>query len=153
MRKVNEAGIQLVESFEKFEANPYQDDNGIWTQGYGHTKGITSSSPTITQGQADVWMEDDFNEAEHTIDTLVKAALNDNQYSALCAFVFNIGYGHFKASSALALLNLGLYNEVPAHMKLWNECPRHHVELGLVRRRNAEVVLWLTPGEDLPNVA
>ena len=140
----NPAGRSLIEGFEGFKPLPYQDQNGIWTQGYGHTAGVTASSPAITQDQADEWLESDLAQAEASVNNLVKVDLTDNQFSALCCFVFNIGSGRFKGCSALHLLNTGDYADVPSHMMLWDEAGGA-VSSGLVRRRQAEVNLWNAP--------
>ena len=35
--KTSPAGIALIERFEGLKLRAYQDGNGIWTIGYGHT--------------------------------------------------------------------------------------------------------------------
>ena len=47
----NQAGLQLIESFEGLRLNSYQDSVGVWTIGYGHTQGVKQRQ-TITQPQA-----------------------------------------------------------------------------------------------------
>lgn len=139
----NQAGRALIESFEHFEPVAYHDQNGILTIGYGHIAGVYAGQ-TCTQAEADAWMESDLAWAEACVNDMVTVTLIENQYSALCCFVFNIGSGHFKGSSALHLLNTGDLADVPAHMQLWNEAGGA-VSNGLVRRRQAEVDLWNTP--------
>jgi lysozyme len=46
----NNAGLQLIESFEGLRLTSYQDSVGVWTIGYGHTKGVKQGQ-TITQQQ------------------------------------------------------------------------------------------------------
>ena len=36
----SEEGIALLKHFEGCELNAYQDSVGVWTIGYGHTKGV-----------------------------------------------------------------------------------------------------------------
>ena len=141
----NQAGRNLIESFEKFEAVAYYDQNNILTIGYGHTGPDVFPGQTCTQEQANAWLESDLATAEACVTRLVIVSLTDNQFSALCCFVFNIGSGHFKGSSALHLLNSGDYADVPAHILLWDEAGGA-VSAGLVRRRTAEVALWNTEG-------
>ena len=33
---INGASTQLIQNYEKFRANPYDDGSGFWTIGYGH---------------------------------------------------------------------------------------------------------------------
>lgn len=44
----NQAGLKLIESFEGLRLTAYQDSVGVWTIGYGHTKGVKKGQ-TIPQ--------------------------------------------------------------------------------------------------------
>ncbi len=79
--------------------------------------------------------------AEDAVTDLVKVPLSDNQFSALVAFVFNIGVGHFAKSTLLRELNAGQYDSVPGQLALWNHI-NGVVNVGLTRRRAAEIALW-----------
>lgn len=87
-------GLQLIESFEGWSSAPYWDSYGkVWTRGYGETEGITAGSPHLTraQGQANL---------KHLVETRYEPAiralgarLNQNEWDALCSFVWNLGPG------------------------------------------------------------
>jgi lysozyme len=94
-----------------------------------------------------LFLDDLYERAEAVISSLVTVPLSDNQFSALCSFVYNIGAGHFKASSALHILNNGDLGNVPAHIMLWDEAGGQ-VSDGLILRRQAEVNLWSTPDDN-----
>ena len=38
--KISKEGIALIKKFEGCELESYQDSVGVWTIGYGHTKGV-----------------------------------------------------------------------------------------------------------------
>ena len=38
--KISKEGIALIKKFEGIELQAYQDSVGVWTIGYGHTKGV-----------------------------------------------------------------------------------------------------------------
>ena len=38
--KISKEGIALIKKFEGIELEAYQDSVGVWTIGYGHTKGV-----------------------------------------------------------------------------------------------------------------
>ena len=38
--KISEEGVALLKKFEGCELEAYQDSVGVWTIGYGHTKGV-----------------------------------------------------------------------------------------------------------------
>ena len=145
MQCCNDAGRQLIESFEGFYPLPYQCPSGVWTQGYGHTDGVTYASPPATLSQADAWLADDLGVAEGAVNSKVVVPLTSNQFSALVSFVFNIGAGAFATSGVLKVINLGRLCDAPAHMMLWNRDRYHTVLDGLTRRRAAEVALFGTP--------
>ena len=54
----NQAGLQLIESFEGLRLNSYQDSVGVWTIGYGHTQSVQPGQ-TITQQQAQAFLQQD----------------------------------------------------------------------------------------------
>ena len=37
---ISKEGIALIKKFEGIELQAYQDSVGVWTIGYGHTKGV-----------------------------------------------------------------------------------------------------------------
>lgn len=148
--KCNSAGTKIAEDFEEFRSVPYTDQRGRWTQGYGHTLGIGRFSPPCTPAQGVAWLTSDMATAERAVNAYVTVPLTSNQFSALCDFVFNEGAGSFYGSSARHLLNYGAYDQVPAHLALWNmihdAASGEFIEdEGLTRRRAAEISLWNTP--------
>jgi lysozyme len=116
---------------------------GIWTVGYGHTGGVTEGQ-NITLEQADALLEQDLEHVETAILCLVTAPLSDNQFSALCSLVFNIGAGHFKDSTLLKRLNEGKYADAANWFLPWNRAGGKEVE-ALADRRRAERALFLRP--------
>lgn len=143
-RPIPSQAITLVEQFEGCSLTPYQDSDGIWTQGYGHTEGVTADSPPITADQADALLAQDMAYAGEDVENEVTVPLNDNQFSALVSFVFNVGAGNFAGSGLLKVLNAGNYTFVPDHLAQWNKSGGRVID-GLTRRRRAEIILWQTP--------
>lgn len=77
---------------------PYQDTEGVWTNGYGHTKGITKNSPVITQDQAEEWLREDIQDALADAKRLI-SNYNDLSLvrkSVVVNMAFNLGYHRFK---------------------------------------------------------
>lgn len=144
----NQAGRKIIEASEKFEPFPYRDANGIPTIGYGHTLGVTLGAPAIDQSTGDQLMQDDLSMVEHALNNVLRYELNQNQFSALCSLVFNIGVGNFQRSSLLHVINSGDLDEAPDHIRLWIHDRNGVVLNGLVVRRNKEIELYNTPVED-----
>jgi lysozyme len=132
----NQAGLSLIESFEGLRLNSYQDSVGVWTIGYGHTKGVKPGQ-TITQQQAQAFLQQDLATAEGAVNNL-GLQLTDNQFAALVSFAFNVGAGNLQK-----LLKNGL-PAVPDRILLFDHAGGKVLK-GLTRRREAERALYLTP--------
>ena len=141
--------MDLVRHFEGLRLKAYRCPAGVWTIGYGSTSGVTPGD-TITAEEAEELLEHDLTEAAMHVDRLVRVPLNENQRGALASFVLNLGAIAFMSSTLRDLLNKGQYDAVPRELRRWTKArhpsTRQLVELpGLVRRREAEAALWLTP--------
>ncbi len=141
-RRINEAGLALIRTFEGLALKPYRCPAGRWTIGYGHTE-TALPGQRISAEHAEALLRSDLVTFERGVATLVKVPLNDNQFAALVCFTFNIGLSAFTRSTLLRKLNAGRYDTVSAELLRW--CRVSGVELpGLLRRRHAEAVLWDT---------
>src|SRR3954469_20242315 len=103
MREINRAGLDLIRSFEGIRLKAYQDSAGVWTIGYGHTKGVTAGQ-TCKLDQAMDWLRRDLAEAENSVSTLISHQITDNQFAALVSWTFNLGAGNLKNSTLRALV-------------------------------------------------
>ncbi len=133
----NDAGLKLIESFEGLRLTAYQDSVGVWTIGYGHTKGVAQGQ-NITQQQAEAFLQQDLLVAEGDVNGH-GLTLTDNQFAALVSFAFNLGGGNLNK-----LLSHGL-EAVPDRILLFDHAGGKQLK-GLTRRRTAEHTLYLTPG-------
>lgn len=144
-RHINAAGLNLVKRFEGLRLAAYLDPVGIWTIGYGHTRTATRGM-RITTETADALLRADLRDAEDAVSRLVKAQLNDNEFSALVSFAFNLGQGNLAKSTLLRRLNAGLRDQAAREFLRWNRAGGRVLN-GLVARRAAEMALFLTPVE------
>jgi lysozyme len=133
-------GLSLIKKFEGCELEAYQCSAGVWTIGYGHTKGVTPSD-SISQEEAEQMLVDELHEYESYVNEYVTVALSQNQFDALVSWVYNLGPANLKASTMLKVLNSGEYEDVPAQIKRWNKAGGKVLE-GLIRRREAEACLF-----------
>lgn len=138
--RLNEAGYALLKTHEGLRLKAYLCPGGVLTIGYGHTKNVTPLQ-VITSDGAEQLLKTDVETYEIGVGQLVRVPLNDNQFSALVCFAFNIGLRAFSGSTLLSLLDRYWYTQVPAQLMRWTKA--HGVELpGLVARRRAEAELW-----------
>jgi GH24 family phage-related lysozyme (muramidase) len=108
-RAINQAGIDLIKSFERCELTAYQDVAGIWTIGWGHTAGVTEGM-VFTQAQADNALLADLRDAEAAVENGVgAAATTDDQFGAMVSLCYNIGVGAFADSTVLRQHCAGAY--------------------------------------------
>ena len=140
MRVLSMEGISLIKKFEGCELESYQDSVGVWTIGYGHTKGIKEGM-SITQNEANQMLEEELPEYEGYINDLVTVELEQCEYDALVAWVYNLGPTNLRESTLLKILNEGDKKGVPAQIKRWNKAGGQTLN-GLVRRREAEALLF-----------
>ncbi|CAG4889239.1 lysozyme [Paraburkholderia gardini] len=144
---VSPTGIALTKSMEGCVLHSYPDPGtggAPWTCGWGHCGPEVHPNMTITQAQADAWLNADLARAGLVVNSLVHVYLNQNELDALADFVFNVGAGNFRSSTLLRLINAGDMTGAAAQFDRWTQ-GGGHVLPGLVRRRAAEKALFLTP--------
>tara|TARA_B100000530_G_scaffold132705_1_gene82713 strand:- start:5271 stop:5696 length:426 start_codon:yes stop_codon:yes gene_type:complete len=138
--QTSKTGIDLIKHFEGCELYAYKCPAGVWTIGYGHTKGVEPGMQ-ITEQDAEDMLKEELIEYESYINDLVTVGLNQNQFDAMVSWVYNLGAGNLKASTLLKVLNAGDYAGVPEQMLRWNKAGGKVLE-GLTRRRQAEADLF-----------
>ncbi len=148
-RKVNDAAFAIAVAAEGCVLTTYRDPAGTLTAGYGHTGPDVVPGTTYVQAQADTWLASDMARAAACVEAHVRVPLNDDQFSALAEFVFNIGAGAFAASTLLRLLNQGYYAAVPLQLMRWTRAGGR-VQPGLTARRAREAALFATLAADSP---
>lgn len=134
--------IALIQEFEGCELKAYQDSTGRWTIGYGHTFGV-SPGMTITQAQANTFLQSDAQNAGTLTQKYVTVTLNQNQFDALVSFTFNEGIVRLAGSTMLGLINAGNFLGAANEFPKW-DLADGVIEPGLVRRRAAERTLFLS---------
>ena len=146
--RISNEGLALIKKFEGCELTAYKCAAGVWTIGYGHIKDVYEGQK-ITQSEAESMLHHEMEEYENYINDLVTAPLSQNQFDALVSWVFNLGAGNLRASTLLKVVNEGDMDGVPTQIKRWNKAGGKVLE-GLIRRREAEALLW--QGDSWENV-
>lgn len=150
IRKTNQQGLKLIQSFEGLYLEAYKDPIGIWTIGWGITKGVRAGMK-ITVAQAEQLLQDELEKFEAAVADAVKVQINDNQFSALVCFSYNVGARALFESTLLKLLNQGKFQEAADQFPRWDKAGGQ-VLLGLSRRRRSERALFLSqPWEEFLN--
>ena len=117
---ISDEGVALVKKFEGCKLEAYQCAAGVWTIGYGSTRGVVEGD-VWSQEKADMMLEDELQEYGEHVEELVTMPLSQNQFDALTSWTFNLGPTNLATSTLLKVLNAGEYEDVPAQIKRWNK--------------------------------
>ena len=140
---IGQNGLDLIKTFEGCCLTAYMPTpHDVPTIGYGHTKGVVMGT-SITKAEADAFLLDDLEWVEHAISVNVTVPLTQNQYDALCSFVYNLGATNFRRSTLLRKINAGDYVGGGNELLRWNK-QKGKTLRGLTRRRKAELTLFMT---------
>ncbi len=143
---INQAGLDLIKSFEGLRLKAYIDPVGILTVGYGHTGPDVYPGLEISKSEAEQLLADDLRKREASVGELVTVPLNDSEFAALVSFVFNTGVGSLKGSTLRKKLNNKDYKGAASEFPRWvygTVKGKKVVLPGLVRRRAQERNLFL----------
>lgn len=127
--------------YEGFSSLPYQDEAGVWTNGFGHTSGVTASTPPVDKPTALRHMEADVYAFQRLIDTSFKRPVGPNATVAYTSLAYNIGPTAFKNSSVVRRHNAGDFIGACNAILMWNKIRVRGVltySKGLNNRRQAE---------------
>ncbi len=144
---MTEEAETIIRVFEGLRLKAYQDSVGVWTIGYGHTGKDVTPGKQISIERAEQLLKADLAVIEEEIGALVKVPLNANQLAALESFIYNMGIKAFADSTLFKMLNDGDYDGAAGQFHRWIYAGKNILQ-GLVKRRAAEVKLFLTPNGD-----
>src|SRR5690554_539896 len=137
--------VSMIQEFEGFRSKAYQDSVGVWTIGFGTTRGVKPGQ-TITREEAEKRMLEELDRYySSAVRSRVRVPLTQEMFDALSCFVYNVGEPQFANSTMLGKLNQGDYEGAEEEFERWVFAGGQKLA-GLVRRRNAEQALFR--GED-----
>ena len=113
--KVNKLGIETMHHFEGCKLTAYQCPAKVWTIGWGNTyypdKTPVKEGDVITQDQANLLFETVMNNFALGVKKCLTKEVNENQFSALVCFSYNVGIGNFQKSTLLKKININPNDE------------------------------------------
>lgn len=152
---VNRRGLELIKHFESclepigngmYAA--YPDPAHGWsvpTIGWGTIRYPDGSKVArgdkISRQYADELLEWETQEKAAGVREMVTVKLNDDQFSALVSFAYNVGLGALRKSTLLRKLNAGDFVGASAEFPRWNKAGGREL-IGLTRRRISEQRLF-----------
>jgi lysozyme len=152
--QINDAGLALIKEREGYlmalpdgRCTTYYCPAGKLTIGWGCTEGIRPGD-VWTPAQAEAALRRELRSHEGAVLRLVSVPLNENQFSALVSFSYNVGSGNLQKSTLLKKLNKSDYAGAQREFLNWNKATVNGklTELrGLAIRRAQEAALFATP--------
>lgn len=144
--KMSKEGLELLERLEERRLKAYQDTNGTWTIGVGHTGEDVYEGAEITEEECDDLLAFDVSWVEDCLNEVLPQRIKQNQFDALACFTFNVGEYAFRNSTLLKyVLSDGTGLKAADEFKRWKYETidgRKQVNRGLEKRRNAESCLF-----------
>ena len=137
--KTSQRGINLIKQYEGIRLTAYKCPAGVYTIGYGHTRGVKRGMK-ITEEEASAFLTADLLNSEKAVERYDSIYhWNQNEYDALVSFTFNCG-----AANLRALLRNGRRNrsQIAETLPLYRKAGGKVLK-GLERRRAAEKALFL----------
>lgn len=137
--RTSQRGIDLIKQFEGLRLTAYKCPAGVYTIGYGHTRGVKRGMK-ITEEEASAFLTADLRNSEKAVERYDSIYHWDqNEFDALVSFTFNCG-----ATNLRALLRNGRRNrlQIAATLPLYRKAGGKVLK-GLERRRAAEKALFL----------
>ena len=167
--KLSKAGEDLMHKYEGFRSRPYLCPAHIWTIGYGHvlyqeqirlpvarvegkeTPMIRKEMPLKPEDNR-VWTKTEIDELFRTdVRTFERGVLRlvpgvvgrQGAFDALVSISFNFGLGNLQRSTIRMRANRGDWEGAAEAFRVWTK-GGGKVLPGLVRRREAEIALFLS---------
>lgn len=166
--KTSDVGIDLMHRFEGYRSKPYLCPAHIWTIGYGTVlyqeqirlpvvrkegyTGMIRKEMPLKEGDSRVWTKEelvalfknDLASFERAVLRLVPGcAGHQGRFDALVSLAYNIGSGNLQRSTVRMRANRGDWEGAAEAFRMWTK-GGGKVLPGLVRRREAEIALFLS---------
>lgn len=144
--KVSNNCIELVKDCEGFRANAYKCPAGIWTIGYGETKGVKPGD-VISEPEAARRLKLRLDEFAKDVLSLLKINPTQSQLDALTSFAYNLGIGALQSSTLLKKHNDGEFTVAQCEFIKWDKAKNPKTGKkeplpGLTKRRRLEAALY-----------
>lgn len=134
--KASDTLIAKIKEFEGYRQKAYRCPAGVWTCGYGHTRGV-SAKTSCTQAQADAWLQQDLAPLEKVLSG-IKEIDTQGKFDACLDFCFNLGLGSFLRSTLLKTIKADMDDKrIQAEFMRWVYAGGRKLD-GLVKRREWE---------------
>lgn len=138
-------GLELIKKYEGLRLEAYKCPAGVWTIGYGHTKGVMSGMK-ITKEEAEEFLKQDVAIVElQIVNTVGKLAAC--KIDALVSFAYNVGVAAFRRSTLCRKVKANSDDaSIRAEFARWVYAGNKKLQ-GLVKRRAEEAEMYFGGGK------
>ncbi len=151
VRDITPVGFQLIQAFEPWSSKPVNDASNYCTVGFGHILALQPCEfidtgkygAGISLDEASELLRLDARYARSEVERVTEHYLNDDQFSAVTAFVFSVGSESFESSAMLSMINAGNITGASAEFTNWIKMGGRVVP-SLVARRSCEQKLYVS---------
>lgn len=137
--RASKAATDLIRSFESLQLKAYQCPAGIWTIGYGHTRGVKPGMEITAEAAERLFHDDVANVERDLLAVFPNVEWGQCAFDALVSLAFNTGAKALpvKAPKLTAAIRAGDWRTAGAELLDINKA-NGKVLAGLTRRRMAE---------------
>lgn len=140
--KASDILIDKLKQFEGYRAKAYRCPAGVWTCGYGHTKGVTART-ACNKTKAIAWLKSDLEPIENFLSAIPEVCKTQGRFDACADFCFNLGVNAFKGSTLLKQIQKkSSVSIIQAEFLKWIYASGKPLE-GLKNRRRWEAQKWV----------
>jgi lysozyme len=134
-------GMALIADFEGCRLSSYKCTGDVWTNGIGHTKGVTGGTQ-LTEKQVAFNFVADIQYVERGIANCISTTMPQPVYDAVVSFAFNVGIRAACTSTLAFFLNKGDWRQACEQLPRW-VFVKGVRSAGLERRRLNEMTYCL----------
>lgn len=129
--------LELIRTLEGLRLEAYQCSAGVWTIGYGHTKGVRKGSK-CTMEQAEKWLAEEVAEFRAKVVEVLPEGLENCKVDALTSFAYNVGLEALETSTLLQIIKEDSNDlRIVKQFSRWCKAGGCFI-VGLLRRRRKE---------------
>lgn len=138
-------GLELIKKYEGLRLEAYKCPAGVWTIGYGHTKGVIKGMK-ISKEEAEMFLRQDVELVELQVVNTV-GRLEACKIAALVSFAYNVGVTAFRGSTLCRKVKANSDDaSIRAEFGRWVFAGGKKLQ-GLVKRRAEEAEMYFGGGK------
>lgn len=139
--RVSDVLIDKIKQVEGYRAKAYRCPAGVWSCGYGHTKGVTART-VCDKAKAEEWLRADLAPIESFLSAIPEICKTQGRFDACADFCFNVGINAFRSSTLLKRIRRKeSVAAIQAEFLKWVYAGDKPLE-GLKTRRRWEAARW-----------